>query len=55
MYQATLFRPLLDHHQADVRTLKVSYKIWLFMPDGIPCGLQFLYRPDDVPVRDETA
>jgi hypothetical protein len=40
-----MFRPLLGHHKADLRTLKVSYKIWLFMPDGIPCGF-FLPCPD---------
>jgi hypothetical protein len=32
---------LLGYHQANIRTLKVSYKIWLFMPDGILCGLQY--------------
>jgi hypothetical protein len=35
----TLFRPLLGHHQADIRTLKGSYKFSLFMPDGIPSTL----------------
>jgi hypothetical protein len=28
MYYATLFRLLLGHHQPDIRTLKVSYKIF---------------------------